>query len=482
MEFKPLYYKEKLNIINPEGDSGIVTLWSHPLRTRERLERNLPSLFNDDSPLVTLTSLYGNGLPQMLANLAYNPQVRKIAVVGKDINGTSFDCLMNFLRKGVTLKEIGGVEVANINGTSFSMDSQLKPELFDYLEVERFPENALDSLTNFLSSGTRINLSDLNRFEIELRQPEFRDFPSDITSHQIIARKPLEAWLDVVYRLDRFGKNVLVPKRTGSETKRTLLDVKVVVQDPSFEDVKKLKKFGFDPEELKKYQRDILDGKIPEGANYGYGNRMRMYWGGDTLEKVSSMLSDDSGNRHCLVSLWDSKGDLLERKASPCFTDAYFVKHPSTNELIMISGFRTHNAASAWLFNLYGLRAVQEKVAKNVGLEPGQINVRSRWLSLDPDNPKTQTALGLVKNFRKIPLNVHDVRGYYSVTADVVNNEIVVQHYSHEGPLLEEFRGDSAISLKNQLRNIEGFSNTDHAMWVGMELARAQYELEGSGK
>ena len=35
------------------------------------------------------------------------------------------------------------------------------------------------------------------------------------------------------------------------------------------------------------------------------------------------------------------------------------------------------------------------------------------------------------------------------------------------------------FSLKNKLRQLDAFSTSDHAMWVGLQLARAQYELTG---
>ena len=76
MKFEPVYFKSFLKdkIINPEGNVGIVTLWSKPYKIRADLQKQFPNLFEKDSPLVLIANLYGNGLPQMLSNLAYNPQ------------------------------------------------------------------------------------------------------------------------------------------------------------------------------------------------------------------------------------------------------------------------------------------------------------------------------------------------------------------------------------------------------------------------
>src|SRR3989344_5451233 len=116
MKFEPVYYqdkinlinhknpefvKDKLNIINPKGHSAIVTLWTKPSDIWNKLLEIYPRLFQEDSPLVTITSLYGNGLPQMLANLVYNPQIQYIAITGNDTKVVpSSTYLLNFLQQG----------------------------------------------------------------------------------------------------------------------------------------------------------------------------------------------------------------------------------------------------------------------------------------------------------------------------------------------------------------------------------------------
>ncbi len=474
MKFKPLYYKDKLEIINPEGSAGIVTLWNKPEKIYEKIKSAYPQIFSKESPLVTLTSLYGNGLPQMLANLIYNPQINKIAIVGNDTptvpSGTYF---LNFLEKGVKEKKIGGVLLNEIIGTTYAMDPQLLPKYLSYIETKKFTQSKLEGLVEFLNGKGRES-SDEDRIKIDLAEPKFSDFPSDLTSHNIIAQTPLDAWMDVMYHLDRYGKNVILEKGL----RRALFNLDVNIKNPSFESEEKLLKFGFNPEELRLYQKDLLRFDVPKDISYTYGNRMRSYWGADGLEKISKMLDSYKENRHGFLSLWDTKNDLLERNSSPCLTDLYFVKNPQDNTLMLSAGFRTHNAVSAWLTNLYGLRAVQEKVSKDSGITPGQINIRSRWIGIDPENSKTISALGLVNENRKINLDVSDPKGYYGVTVDMNKRELVVEHYNPDGLKLEEFRGKNSEDLKNQIRQIDGFSTTDHAMWVGVELARKEQQLK----
>lgn len=477
MKFKPLYYEDKLNIINSDGSAGIVTLWNNPEKVFETIKSIHPELFSKNSPLVTLTSLYGNGLPQMLANLIYNPQVNKIAMVGNDTPAVpSGSYLVNFLEKGVKKREVGGVILNEIIGTSYCLDFNLSPEYLKHLQVKKFKPDNLEGLLNFLNNKNGKDFDENDRVKIELAEPKFSDFPSDITAHNIIAETPLEAWIDVMYHLNRYGKNVELEKGI----RRAIFNLDVNVKNPSFEPEDKLLKFGFNPNELRLYQEDLLRFDVPEDTSYTYGNRMRAHWGKDGLEKISELLKSYRQNRHGFLSLWDTKNDLLERKASPCLTDLYFVENPSDNTLMLSAGFRTHNAVSAWLTNLYGLRAVQEKIAKDSGMEPGQINIRSRWIGIDPKNSKTIATLGLVEKNRKINLDVNDPKGYYGITIDLNKKELVVEHYAPEGLKLEEFRGKNSEDVKNQIRQIDGFSTTDHAMWVGIELAKKEMQLKNS--
>ncbi|MEK6880063.1 MAG: hypothetical protein AABY22_10665, partial [Nanoarchaeota archaeon] len=73
MEFKPIYYKDRLNIINPQGIAGIVTLWTpvEDITIEENGKRislrgflpevreKFPQLLKENSPIAVITSLFG---------------------------------------------------------------------------------------------------------------------------------------------------------------------------------------------------------------------------------------------------------------------------------------------------------------------------------------------------------------------------------------------------------------------------------------
>lgn len=488
MEFMPLYYKDKIrqidhtnqkfekdkiNIINPKGTAGVLTLWSEPLSIWQKLLEKNPSLFKPDSPLVTLTSLYGNGLPQLLANLAYNPQIQYLAVTGNDTPAVpSWSYLSKFLEKGVELPKEEGQQ-GKIKGTTFPIDQQLNPELFLHLRTERFKPSDLESLIEFISKSPTNNPKEEQRKKIELVEPEFSDFPSDIASHSIYAETPITAWTEVMYRLDRFGKNIQLKKGV----RRVLFNLDVHIANPSSESEELLRKFNFDSKELWAYKKDMLKGELPENTTYSYGNRLRQYFGIDALDEVIKRLKADPLDRRCFISTWNTAKDLSAETSSdssvPCLTDIYFVN--LEGKLMLTSSFRTHNAVSAWLLNLYGLRAIQEYVAEKTNLQPGKINVKSRWIGIDPEEAKTNSALELIKKQRRIGINVNDPRGYFIVEAR--SGEIITEHYSPEAQKLTTYSGKTAKDIKDQLRQNSTISDPDHAIWLGYELAKAHLEI-----
>lgn len=479
MEFQPLYYKtkpsspaepydkEKLNIVNPNGQAGIVTLWTKPWEVWNQIQKRAPALLEKDSPLVTLTSLYGNGLPQMLSNLANNPQIQFLAVTGKDTPAVpSYTYLKNFLEQGI--------ENGRIAGTQFPLNSQLTPEIFKNLRVERFSLENLEALVNFMSQQPK-PVSEADRKPIYLQEPEFKDFPSDITSHQISAETPTKAWMELMYRINRFGKDIIIEKGK----RRALFNLSVNIANPSPEGEEELKRLGFDLKELQAYREGIIRPELPQGVSYTYGNRMRSYFGIDSLETIVQRLKKDPKDRRCFLTTWDNLTDLDPKDRSdgsaPCLTSIYFVK--DEDKLRLSADFRTHNAVSAWLLNQYGLRAIQEYVAKETGIPEGSMNVRSRWIGIDPEDARTNSSLELIKSSRTTPIDITDPRGYLVFSTG--EGKIIAEHYAQSGEKLTTYQGATAKEVKDKLREVSAFDNPDHSVWIGYELARAHHKLYG---
>ncbi len=100
MRFESLYFQDRLKIVNPEGDVAVSTLWSKVESAHQIIEEAGVDLAPETSRIALIANLYGNGLPQMLRNLLWNPQIRYIVIVGKNLSG-SREWLINFFEHGL---------------------------------------------------------------------------------------------------------------------------------------------------------------------------------------------------------------------------------------------------------------------------------------------------------------------------------------------------------------------------------------------
>ena len=75
MIFEPLYYADRLTIVNPTGDVGLVTLWTPMDAAMRALRRISPDILDPDaSRIAVISNLYGDGMHQMLCNCSITPR------------------------------------------------------------------------------------------------------------------------------------------------------------------------------------------------------------------------------------------------------------------------------------------------------------------------------------------------------------------------------------------------------------------------
>ena len=140
MEFIPLYFQDKLQIINPQGTIGLLTLWSKVDYVLERFRQAGVDLDPATSPVAVCGTLYGNGLRELLRNLLYNPQIRTLVVCGRN-RSHSLEELEAFFTQGLEdspsplLAFAPGpdgqpVATCRIRGTNRIIDNLVRPELF----------------------------------------------------------------------------------------------------------------------------------------------------------------------------------------------------------------------------------------------------------------------------------------------------------------------------------------------------------------
>ncbi len=505
MRFEPLYYPELLHLINPAGDVGIVTLWTPRITALRILRRACPAILDpSQSRVAVVSNLYGDGLYAMLCNLLYNPQVRHIVAIGEQLKVPTCAEIESLLANGIEETTLLGARVLRISGTdrvfpaagNFGVD-QLRSNLtFRYLG-EFSGGIATAELPGYLDSlparepgwtGGRVKVDD--------QQLDVPMMPSDPIAHQVQRARPLDCWEELVARCMRFGRRVKL--RSGPRLE--LLNVKTVISEPAEESADVLSKYGFSLSQFRDYQLKMFDAALPrdlsmgdQERSYTYGNRLRGYFdqgkrGQDTLATVVDALTANPESRRALISLWDTGADLTHAEQDaesglPCLVTLYFRK--VDERLTLTATYRSHNLLTAWLENVYGLMAIQNYAAEQVGLPPGQITVISHSLGIDPRSPYFQIAHAISEGWKtdqdvdratgKHSLR-EDPNGYFRVTVDEQDWQIVAEHW-YSGLLIKRYTGDRAAKVERKIIGDMAVSLVSHAMWLGGELMAKEAEL-----
>jgi len=498
--FEPLYYGERLKVLNPLGDSGFATFWSPIATGLKKLAEADPKLVTAESRIAVVGNLYGDGMYAMLCNLLNNPQVRHLASAGQDLSGCARE-IEAFLAAGSEPATILGKRMRRIIGTARYLP-----------DVAEFDEAALRARLSYRHFG-QLSAPDLAmqmrdyfaglprgggasaRRKVDIPKPNAKDFsyrPSHVGGHQVLRRRPLEAWRELVTRTMRFGRPVALKKGMRLE----LLNAKVVISEPAEETAEHLQAYGFDLQRFQNYQRKILDPALPESISYTYGNRIRNYFDAgrgplDALEAAAARMRDNVETRHAYIALWDTARDLGddESEASvPCLTTLFFRK--SEDKLTLTATYRSHNLLTAWLENVYGLMALQRFVAERAGLPAGAITVISHSLGADPESPRFAVGESVAAEWDRDddidpasgkPVLREDPNGYFALSVDEHERVIIADHM-FEGVLIKRYTGARAEEIEAAVSADMAVSLVSHALWLGRELARNEAKLKSLPK
>ncbi|MGC8863097.1 MAG: thymidylate synthase, partial [Armatimonadota bacterium] len=208
MEFVPLHFGHKLRIINPRGRIGIITLWSRIDFVYDTLRELGADLNPDTSGIAVIGNLYGNGIPHLLRNLLYNPQIRDLVVCGADRSGSADD-LIAFFERGLEKAELMGEKLTRISGTNHVIDDLVTPESFaEKPRIVRFGDicdkESSRSICRHIQELRPPEPVTRERVQVGLPEVRIARFPSEPRSHTIVKETPLEAWRELVFRLVRF--------------------------------------------------------------------------------------------------------------------------------------------------------------------------------------------------------------------------------------------------------------------------------------
>lgn len=495
LRFEALYFEQRLSPINPEGDVGVVTLWSPVRAARRKLEAISPPLLDPaKSRIAVIANLYGDGMYAMFCNLLYNPQVRHLIAIGEDLGLPTAGELDAFLQDGLEAATMLGTEVTRVRGTQRVLptgpgfdDERLRTSLsFHALGKLSRPGLGEDLLRLLDELPDHRDAAQPERLRVDVagHSHDYAYKPSDVGAHQVVRRRPLDCWQELVVRVMRFGRPVALSDGPRLE----LLNAKAVITEPVEEPEQALQSFGFDLTALTRYQRQILRPELPEGIDYTYGNRLRGYFedttgSADTLDTVIEALRHDQNTRRAYMTLWDNTADLDGDGSAPCLTTLFF--RTSEDRLTLTATYRAHNLLSAWLMNVYGLIAIQRHVASAVGMAPGPVTVVSHSIGIDPRSPRFALGQAIAEGWKtdddldrqtgKYTLR-EDPNGYFVVSSDAERGVVVAEH-RFGGALVKRYEAERALTIEREVAADMAISLPSHAMWLGRELTLSERAL-----
>jgi hypothetical protein len=502
LSFEPLYYAEKLDLVNTTGDVGVIVLWTPMKAARRKLAEMSPDILDPlRSRVAVIANLYGDGMYAMFCNLLHNPQIRHLISVGEDLGLPTCREIEAFLADGLESATMLGRRVQRIRGTRRFFpdleefdDERLRRTLtFSHLGKFSSPE-AGPAMRRRLAELPRAAASPPERIRVPPSGPDsgksdsgkYVYRPSQVTAHQVMRERPLDCWEELVVRTVRFGR----PVSLADGPRLELLNAKVVISRPEADAEDALARYGFDLGQFEEYQKRILSAELPDNISYTYGNRLRGYFGSrpDTLEHVASAFLADPETRHGYISLWDTFVDLpqngSERPDSrPCLTTLFF--RLTEGALSLTATYRSHNLLTAWLENVYGLMAIQRHVAERVGIPVGPVTVVSYSLGIDPRNHRYQLALAMAEEWKRDddfdhatgkPALRRDPNGYFEISVDHEAGRIIAEHRV-DGLLIKRYSADRAQKIEREIAGDMAVSLVSHALWLGRELAMKEHAL-----
>jgi len=452
----PVYFKERLHLVNPkQGFIGITTCWT----PKEKIADLMPD------KVAVVGQLYTKGgIEYIVRNLWANPRVSCLVVCGQD-STQSGKALVDFFKKG------------KIDNRISSFDDKISPRA---LEVFRKKVRLVDCRgetdpKKLIREVIRIR----RRSPFALRpkifpQPELLGtFPSETSVFRVEAPTIGLAWLQILKLVLKFGWEIPRIFVYGGK-ERMILNLTTVITEENINQPKLYHFFNFNKKGLRTYLKEFFNPERGDQA-YTYGERMFDYSGIDQVAIMTKKLNEFSSNKGAVVTLWQPKVDNFPKRKpwrTPCLT---LIQGICQNEKLHLTAyFRSNDVFGAWPLNAFALRKLQAVLAEKIKKKVGILTTISQSAFID--NNDLSTAEKIVKENRRVFCQ-WDPRG--NLIIGVEGEEIAVKHFSPNGEFLQEFRINgkkpkAAAKMALKLIEAQVISRVDHALDIGEQLGRAE--------
>lgn len=503
-----------------DGNVGVAFLWTIRDAVIPKLvKNNLAIAANFYTPA---------GIQPMVRNILGNPFIRYLILFGEEYSSksqdgrapelTSANAIREFFKNGVTKdRKLNGFESA------VYFDKNIPSEL-----IEKIRENIefIDLNEKMPQATLHEKITEANRLiKTLVKKDAFtapcvfdyektaENFPYEGGSLVVHGTNIPDAWIKMIDNIYRYGKNNLMNANTDRLVKE-INDMVVVIHDPQNLDLS-LNPFlvPLTKEKIEVYKKEILSPLLPESKAYTYGNKLRAYYYPDSAEiknlvntkdykdfefkqgawlteniaykeryceidqiqDIIDVLKRDPYSKACAAITWHPADELMRKhKSSPCLV--FLQALVQDEKLNLTVFFRSHDMAQGWPENTYGCAAIQEEIAKSIGINSGLLIIISG--SAQIYNNYYNQVEEMLKKYKSLIKTCHDKRGNYQIKIE--NNEIVaILLHPETSAELEKYTGKTAYELRDKIAS-STLLNTGHAIYLGTELAIAELRLKNN--
>ena len=494
---------------------GVAFLWTMRDLVVPKLEKeNLAIAANFYTPA---------GIQPMVRNILGNPFIRYFILLGEEYSSKSSNDQVSELTSANTIRKFFEEGINQDRKIKYFENAVYFDKNIPTGSIERVRENIefIDLNKKMPSASLDEKIAEANRLigtlekkDVFISQQVFdyektrEIFPYEEGPIIVHGKNIPEAWIKTINNIYRYGKKNLMNADTDRWVKE-INNMVVVIHNAQDMDLS-INPFlvPLTKEKIEAYKREVLSPLLPEGKAYTYGNKLRAYYypdsekikelvntnkykdfefkQGDWLDKnvrykedyceidqiqdMIDVLKRDPYFKACVAITWHVADELMRKhKSSPCliFLQA-LVQEEKLNLTVF---FRSHDMTQGWPENAYGCAAIQEEIAKGIGIEPGLLMIMSGSAQIY-NNYYKQVETMLKKYNKVLRKTCHDKRGNYQIKIE--DNEIVVTLLHPEtGIELEKYSGKTVYELKDKIA-LANSLDTGHAIYLGTELAIAE--------
>jgi thymidylate synthase len=488
----PILYRDVLLKGNLDSCVGVCSLWTQ----REIVQK----IINDAGRYAVIGNLYSaQGINAMIRNIMANPRIRYVVLWGAELS-LSGHSLLQLIKNGLDSNRqiIGGRGEIEAEIPAAAVDQFRRA-----VEVIDLRGRRADLLVKTLKT-----LPPKPPFANKARvfapaKVVTRILPSEKVGFRVEAKTCAQTWLKILNLIDKYG--LVKPSRYSQKNEiREVLNLTAVVTEENPKRVYFPAYLPFSATELQAYYAEFLTARQFPGTAYNYGHRLRQHFGVDQIQKIKDLIKARPDSKKMLAVTTDVKLDWSRANQgdTPCLTQ--ILGSVYDHRFYLTAHFRSQDMVHGWPRNALALRQLQADIAKDSGYKLGPLTLIThsahiysddfilvkdilakhydRELGFSPAvhfefDPRGNVVVEVVKMPKNktwpepTPLAVS--RGLKKVK-DKGRMIRATLFAPNGGAAVKVFEGRTAQEVAWQMTDDGYLQLPAHAMYVGMELQRAE--------